>query len=54
MFIQGYPTTKEDSVGALWLKVKKSKTYTESKENLLPYYEINQLKLSKNLITNKK
>ena len=32
MFIQGHPTTKVDSIGALWLKVKKIKTCIKSKE----------------------
>ena len=32
MFIQEHPTTKADSIGALWLKVKKVKIHIESKE----------------------
>ena len=32
MFTQGHPTTKVDSIGALWLKVKAIKTYIKSKE----------------------
>ena len=31
-FIQGHPTTKVDSIGALWLKVKKIKIYIKTKE----------------------
>ena len=32
MFIQGHPTTKVDSIGALWLKITNTKTYIKSKE----------------------
>ena len=32
MFIQGHSTTKVDSVGALWSKVKEIKTYIKTTE----------------------
>ena len=32
MFIQGRPTTKVDSIGALWLKVKEIKTHIKTTE----------------------
>ena len=32
MFIQGHPTTKVDSIGTLWLKVKEIKTYIKTTE----------------------
>ena len=32
MFIQGHSTTKVDSIGALWLKVKEIKTYIKTTE----------------------
>ena len=36
MFIQGHSTTKVDSIGALWLKVKEIKTILKLQKNLLP------------------
>ena len=32
MFIQGHSTTKVDSIGVLWLKVKEIKTYIKTKK----------------------
>ena len=43
MFLQGHPTTKVDSIGDLWLKVKEIKTYIKTTEKPTTLLQINKL-----------